>query len=211
MDLSLQHPFNGLVAGVTGCGKSFFVAKLIEHRKIRISPTPERIIWCYTEYQDKLFNSILNHSPSVEFHEGLLDVAILDASIRNFVILDDLLCEIANNKEITNLFIRGSHHRNTSVLILMQNLYYPGKEIRTLNLNAHYLVIFKSPRDLSSIFHLGKQIAPTNSKFVADAFRQATTASYGYLFVDLKPNTSEDKRLRTGILPGEQAAIFVPK
>lgn len=174
-------------------------------------PPAERIIWCYTEYQSDLFNNVLDHSPNVEFHQGLLDTQILDSNIKNFIILDDLLCEIANNVEVTNLFIRGTHHRNTSVFVLMQNLYYPGKQIRTMNLNAHYLVIFKTPRDQSAIYHIAKQISQGNSKYVIDAFRQAVAQPYGYLLVDLKPDTVDKHRLRSGVLPGEQPSIYLPK
>lgn len=101
--------------------------------------------------------------------------------------------------------------RSISVFILVQNLYVKGSVMRNLNLCSHYLCLFASPRDKSSIFHLARQICPTNPKFVIDAFNQATSRRYGYLLVDLKPNTLEQHRLQTGILPNEEAAIFIPK
>lgn len=211
MDLRLKHVFTAIVVGVTQVGKSYFVANLVKHNIECIAPSIQRIIWCYTEYQETLFNSVLEAVPSVEFHEGLMDDSTLDSGVRNLIILDDLLTEISNNKNITNLFIRGSHHRNTSVLVLMQNLYYPGKEIRTINLNSCYLFLFNNPRDQTSILNLAKQISPSNTKYVVDAYRQAVSRKFGYLFIDLKPNTSNDLRLRTGLIPGEEVAIFLPR
>lgn len=191
--------------------KSVFISNLIKHNEILIDPPPQKIIFAYTEYQPELFNSLSGCTPSVEFHEGLPNTENLNPDKRTLIIFDDLMNEIANSKEITNLYIRGCHHRSISAFILLQNLYAKGTAMRSINLNSHYLVLFSSPRDKTSVMHLGRQTFPHNPKFLVDAFNQATSKQYGYLIVDLKPNTLEEQRLRTGILPGEEAAIFVPK
>jgi hypothetical protein len=41
------------------------------------------------------------------------------------------------------------HHRNISVMYIVQNLFHRGKHHRTIGLNAHYMVVFKNPRDVS--------------------------------------------------------------
>ena len=46
--------------------------------------------------------------------------------------------------------------------------------MRTISLNAHYLILFKNPRDASQINHLAKQMYPTKSKFMVEAYRDAT-------------------------------------
>ena len=38
--------------------------------------------------------------------------------------------------------------------LLVQNLFPKNKETRTISLNAHYMVVFKNPRDKSQISHL---------------------------------------------------------
>jgi len=62
MTLPLLHPFAAMVAGLTGCGKTKFVFKLIDDVNVMVQPSPSRIVCCYGEYQ-KLF---ANH-PQVEF------------------------------------------------------------------------------------------------------------------------------------------------
>ncbi len=104
---------------------------------------------------------------------------------------------------MTDLFTKKSHHSNTSVIYLVQNLFPKHKESRTISLNAQYMLVFKNPRDASQITHLAKQMYPGRVKFVQEAFKNATTVPYGYLLVDLKQDTPEDMRLRTTILPDD--------
>ena len=130
---------------------------------------------------------------------------------RNLVVIDDLMSESGNNAKVTDLFTKGSHHRNLSVILILQNLFYKGKEMRTISLNAHYMVLFKNPRDASQISHLARQMYPSKPKYMMEAYRDATSAPYGYLFVDLKPDTPENMRLRTNIFPGEYQVVYVAK
>ena len=55
------------------------------------------------------------------------------------------------DKRIADLFTKGSHHRNLSVIYIVQNIFHQGKEMRIISLNAHYIVLFKSPRDRQQI------------------------------------------------------------
>ena len=47
---------------------------------------------------------------------------------------------------------------------------------------------------------LAKQMYPHNSQYLIDHFKEATIKPYGYLLIDLKPTTPEDKRLRSNII-----------
>ncbi len=109
------------------------------------------------------------------------------------------------------LFTKGSHHHNLSVILILQNLFYRGKEMRTISLNAHYMVLFKNPRDASQITHLARQMYPNKPKFMVEAYRDATSSPYSHLFVDLKPDTEEHMRLRSNIFQGEYPTVYVPK
>ena len=126
---------------------------------------------------------------------------IFDAGKRNVVVLDDLMAE--TDGRVTDLFTKKSHHSNTSVIYLVQNLFSRNKESRTISLNTQYMVVFKNPRDASQITNLAKQMYPGRVKFIQEAFADATSTPYGYLLVDLKQDTPEDLRLRTSILPDD--------
>jgi len=58
MDPRLKHPFTCLVAGPTGCGKSVFVSRLIQHMQNMMYPVPEKVMWCYGEWQ-ALYDTLL--------------------------------------------------------------------------------------------------------------------------------------------------------
>ena len=106
---------------------------------------------------------------------------------------------------MVNLFTKKCHHRNTSIVFVVQNTFEKG--LRTKSLNAHYLVLFKTPRDSAQITYLGRQMG--NSKVVTAAYKDASSNPYGYLFVDMKQDMPETTGLRTGLL--EQMYVYVPK
>ena len=120
------------------------------------------------------------------------------------VILDDLMNE--TDERVTQLlFSKGSHHRNLSVVIIVQNLFGKNKEHQTISLNTHYLdlVIFKNTRDASQITstHMAKQMHPGKLKYVQESFKDATSSAHGYLLVDLCQDTPDYLRLRSNIPP----------
>lgn len=202
--LALRHPFTATVAGPTGCGKTQFTFRLIENASQMISPAPRKIYYCYGEYQ-----TIFAKYPHVIFNEGLPDVSNFDGKDPVLLVIDDLMQE--TNHTVANIFTKVSHHRNVSVLYLTQNLFPKNKFARTISLNSHYLVLFKNPRDAGQFAVLARQMYPNGSKFAIEAFRDATEKAFGYLLVDLKPDTEESHRLRTDIFPGELTHVYVRK
>ena len=202
--LPLKHPFTATVAGPTGCGKTQFTFRLIENALEMIKPPPRKIYYCYGEYQPMFTNY-----PHVIFNEGLPDISTFDGREPTLLVIDDLMTE--TNDTVANIFTKISHHRNVSVLYLSQNLFPKNKHARTISLNSHYLVLFKNPRDAGQFATLARQMYPNGSKFAVEAFKDATEKPYGYLLVDLKPDTDEQYRLRTNVFPGEQITVYVRK
>ena len=115
------------------------------------------------------------------------------------------------DESIANLFTKGSHHRNISVVFLVQNMFHKNKHIRTISLNSHYMVLFKNPRDASQFAALARQMYPNQSAFALEAYKDATQQPFSYLFVDLRPEQDDTLRLRANIFPGETQYVYVPK
>ena len=86
---------------------------------------------------------------------------------RLLVILDDLMSEA--DDRVTKLFTKGSHHRNISVMFIVQNLFGRNKEQLT---NSNYLAVFKNPRDASRMTHLAKQMYPGKLKYVQESYKE---------------------------------------
>lgn len=210
MNPKLIHPFTCVIAGPTGCGKTQFVKKILTEDVIQ--GPPERVLFCYGEYQPT-FAELSATLPQIRFVEGFPPSfdEMLDPSKKTLVILDDIMTPHGSDTRITDLFSKGSHHRNISVIYILQNFFYGAKETRNITLNAHYIVLFKNPRDKTQVSNLAKQMYPGQVKFVQEAFSDATKKPYGYLFIDLKPYTPDEFRLRTNIFPGETQYAYLPK
>ena len=191
--LILRHPFTMIMVASTGRGKTWLVTNLLENRQQWISPAPQRIIWIYGQWQP-LYAEMQRIIPGIEFVKGIPanieEKQFLNPAIRNLIVIDDLMSEASNDKQICDLFTKGSHHRNLSVICLVQNLYYQGKESRTMSLNSQYLVLFNNLRDQQQVMVLARQMYPGQS-----AYKMATSKPYGYLAIDLKPDTPNDKHL----------------
>ena len=56
------------------------------------------------------------------------------------------MIEAGKDNRIVNLFAKGSHHQNLSVIYIVQNLFHQGKGNRSISLNSHYL-LFGNIRD----------------------------------------------------------------
>ena len=203
MDTRWKHNFSALVSGPSLSGKSTFVRQLLQLGAEMIDGVPEKILYCYGAYQP-MFDEMKNEIPNIYFIEGLPNdlFDMVDSRQRNLLILDDLMADVADNKMMTQLFTKGRHD-NLSIIFIVHNLFYQGKEMRNVSLNASYIVVFRSPRDKTQIMNLAKQMYPGNSKFMLEAYENATEKPYGYLVIDLRSNTPEEFRLRTNIFPGD--------
>ena len=159
-----------------------------------INLPPERIVWCYSQWQPA-YVEMLFTIPNIVFVKGIPPTleqgSYFHVKKRN---LNDQMIDAGKDQRIINLFTRGSHHRNLSVIYTVQDLFHQGKGRRSVSLNSHYLVLFKNPRD-----KLHGRI-----DFLLKQYEGAVRRPFGHLLKDLKTTTQDDCRLRTHVLPGEK-------
>lgn len=214
MDTRWQHPFSAILAGPSNCGKSYFIKQVLQNAELVLSVMPENIVWCYSCWQP-MYKDLMSRYSFIHFHEGLPatldDNVLLPVNKINLLILDDLMESVSCSDEIQKAFTKYVHHRNLSIMYIVQNLFSHGKQSRTISLNAKYMVLFKNPRDKLQIEILARQMYPRNAKFFLEAFNDATLKPYGYLLVDLNATTPEAYRLRTGLFPPDFPAVYTQK
>ena len=172
-----------IVAGPTMSGKSTWITELLLHNTAHISPPPNRIIWIYKRWQP-LYDELRMKMPTIQFIQGMVDIKsdiYINSKVRTLIIIDDLMKDATQNKDVCELFIERAHHRNLSVICIMQNLFNKGAENRTMSLNSQYIVLFKNPRDQQQIGILAKQMYPGNSKKLLDAYRNTLREPRGTL------------------------------
>ena len=154
-----------------------------------------------------VFSEMQNTIKNIFFLEGLPenlnDDSFIDTRYPSLIIIDDLMRDATNSKDVCELFVEGSHHSNVSVACIMQNAFSKGRESRTMNINSQYVVLFKNPRDQVGPAIFARQMYPNNPKKFMDIYTEGTKRAYGYLFIDLKQNTPEEDRLKTDIFKDE--------
>lgn len=209
-DKIFNHPFNCIIAAPTMGGKTYMIKEILKNKETLLSQNPTNVIYCYKSWQPSYDQMKLNDR-SIIFNEGIYDMSRLKSTNTNLIILDDLMFECINNPDILNLFTVGTHHTNTSVFFLTQNIFSKGKFTRDLSLNSNYIICFKNPRDQLQIQVLARQMFGTKSKFLIESFEDATKKPYGYIFLDLKQETESKNRVQTGILPNQKRIIYTQK
>ena len=70
--------------------------------------------------------------------------------------------EVNKSKTAMDIFIKHSHHRNMTVLFLVQKLYGRTHIKKVISQNAHLMILFKNPRDASNVQILRQQMYPGN-------------------------------------------------
>ena len=202
MHIPLVHPSSILIAGPSGSGKTVFVRNLLLNHML--SPAPSRIVIVYGEWQ-KEYALLQHHFPNIEFHKGPMPPDLYESfspNENNLLVLDDQMTDAANSGQLEKYFVQGAHHRNLTIIFIVQNLFEKGKAMRSTNLNSNYLVLYKNPRDKGQMAVLGRQMYPSKWKGFVSALQDATEEPYSYLVVDLRPETPEEFRLRGNIFPG---------
>ena len=111
-----NHPFNCIIAGPPFSGKTHFLQQLFTFKNVLINPPPNKIYYCYNQWQDT-YEEMKSENSNIFFKEGLPDFEIINKSFNNLIILDDLMKECLEDKYVMNLFTVGTHHKNTSVFL----------------------------------------------------------------------------------------------
>ena len=158
-DLKFNQPFTCILSGPSGSGKSSFCIRFIQNLDaLRTERNFDGgVIWCYSEKTAVPSPAVLPKKRDIRFNE---DVPADFANARGrpcLVIPDDLLNDV-NSKQVCDLFTKGSHHRNISVILITKNLFYQGGFCRDISLNAKYLVLLKNVRDKNQFMFLARQV-----------------------------------------------------
>ena len=198
------------VAGPTQSGKTSLLVRILESNQILIKPKPTKIYYCYEVWQPN-YDKLKLIYPSIYFHQGLIETEEINKDENNLMILDDLMTKCENDERILNLFTTDSHHNNISVFLITQNIFSKGKFSRTISLNSNYIILLNNPRDKQQINCLARQMYPKNSKFLIEAYNDATSTKFGHLFLDLTQSVDNNMRVQSGITLDEQRIIYQEK
>ena len=120
-DLKFIHLFTAIISGPTGSGKSSFCIRFLQ---ILNSQSTEQnfdggIIWCVSKRTTVPTEQLTVLRNNIRFNEGVPENLANKNGKPCLIILDDLLNDVYS-KEVWNVFAKGSHHRNISVILITQ-------------------------------------------------------------------------------------------
>ena len=204
--------------GMSNCGKSTYIKKMLEQADGVFTEPPKRVVFCYNIFQD-LFHRMAETVPNISFHEGVPDRATMEewsAQIGGghlMIVFDDLYNEVIQSKAVCDLSVLLSHHLNISSIISSHNIFMGAKYSKTITTNLHYIGLF-TIRDRRHLSILGSQLFAHKNKArnfvkVYDLVRNQNSLG-NPLIIDNSPksNTNRNQILRSRVLPGEIPIIY---
>jgi len=210
--LKFKHPFTCIVSGPSGSGKSSFTLCLVQHLD-SLCTEPNfsgMIIWCYSEKSAVLRQKLAAIHKNVSFHEGVSQNFGDGHGRPCLIILDDLLNELYS-KDVCDLFMKGSHHTNISVILITQNLFHQGLFFRDISLNAKHSVALNNVKDKSQFQYFARQVHPEDSDSLYKSYLEAIERPHCYLILDFAQDTDDRLRYRTNVFPDEYPPlIYMP-
>lgn len=206
--LKLIHPFNCIVSGPTQSGKTFFVFKLIDNLPEITKPAISNIVYIYNIWQDK-FNAYKDKV----FFTNNLNYLTIKPTVPTLLICDDFMNQIGDNKDLLDLFIKGTHHNSISALVILQNIFEKGKIFKSLRQNCHYYYLTEHLQDRQSIEYFARQLEPKNSKYFIASYEDAISKPFGGLFCDLHPHSKirNIAKYRYGVENLIGQTLYMPK
>jgi len=180
MPIKFLANHNTIIFGQTGAGKTHFILDVIRHKLIH--PFPNKIYYMYKIRQpfmdEKRFKDIT-------FIEGL-DFQQIHTSQASMLVIDDLV--LSTNRDVAEVFILGSHHRQISIFFLTQNLFPNCDLFRLMSANSHYFVIFQNQRNFRQVMTLGRQIfVGRDIKRITEAYKRASSKPRGFIVLSFAP------------------------
>ena len=214
--LKFRTPCSVCLIGMNFCGKTTYIAKMLEQAEGVFTEPPKRVIVCYNIFQD-LFRRMSETVPNISFYQGLPDRATIEDWAAKtgghlMLVFDDLYHELIQSKAVCDLTIMLSHHLNISCIMTSHNIFMCAKYSKTISTNLHYILLF-TLRNRLQLSVLGSQLFCHKGKarnFVK--VYDLVTSENGLgnpLIIDNSPRcTNRSYMLRSRVMPGELPIIY---
>lgn len=215
MDLRLINGAVFQVVGPSGCGKTHFVSQLLKNANQVFNRHIGKIYWLVGTDEGEegtTLNELKQIKSGIQFLKGFEPGWQSKPKSGDVVVIDDLFAESTKEHDFNNMFTKVARHRNVTVIFITQNMFHQGGQHRTRNLNVHYLVLFKNPRDSTIIEYVARQAYPNNKQFLVDAYYDVTgNKPHAYLFIDFTQACPDELRVRTDLFNPRGIIVYKQK
>ena len=198
-DFRLENDSTMIISGPSKSGRSCFVINMIKHKDTLFRHPIQRVWWFYgieSSFHEELKTLNVHMKQGLPSQDDFSQIERYD-----LVILDDLQQESKTREDITNLFLKATHHKEFFAVQINQYIY-GDKEQRMRNSNVHYYVAFNNPRNQQQLGQFVSKMFPRgNVNHIYRIFHDILNkeGKYGYLFIDFTPQCEPNLRLRSNL------------
>jgi hypothetical protein len=201
------------IAGSSGSGKTFFLAKLIRNQARLFKKPYDHIIICYSQYQP-IYSELAAEIDYVTLFEGVPSLSDVGSDNKLVLLIcEDMMVQMSKGTELTVAFTR-LRHASVHIVYTSQDPYYGGNggvANRTALRNANYVCLLNMSRR-SVVATLSRQITPETPKYILSAYEQAMEQPFNYLFLNLHPSTHKSLKIMSNIFPDDEPKyVYLPE
>ena len=205
-DLNIfRNPVRIIIAGVTGSGKTQFTTSLVKKYGHIFKDIYVCGLTSHPLENDENLNTKIILSKDI--CNPLDSFTHPDPSNHTLLILDDVFNKAVSAESVSEAFTRGRHHL-LSVILITQNIFFPGKYSRNISLNASHFVLFRI-RDNNQVECLARQCFGKNkARKVLEIYNHVISQNpHAYLLVDLNLYTPPKLQFRTNITASDACEV----
>jgi len=188
---------NIIVIGASSTGKTTTVLQILKLRLIE--PFPPNIIYLFGARQPFMDDwNTTKTNPKIDFYEGLQLDVIQNYQGPKILIIDDLMME--QSKELTQHFIAGSRHSQTTTIYISHRVFLNDSNYRILSNNCSYMILLKSKRNRAEIARLAKQVLGAESSRLMEGYKSIMSEDYGSVLLSFHNKVPEELIVTTNWL-----------
>ena len=168
-DIRLKENFKLFLSGPSRCGKTFFVADLLQNLPTISKDPASFIIYVYKTWQWKFDEMKHLVHVFIEDDENVVEKIKEYASGQSILVVFDDMINSKSLNTLALLFTVAGRHMNMSLVFLTQRMFVNDEYFCQISQNCDYFIVFKNPRNSSEIRTLAHQFTP-GSKHLINTF-----------------------------------------
>ena len=126
----------------------------------------------------------------IEFVSGLQLEVLEKFTGPKLLIIDDLC--LSQNKDLTNHFIRGSHHQQTTTIYISHSIFLNDENYRIMSNNCQNMLIMRNKRNLAQLTRLARQILGSAYIRILEAYDYNKNKQFGFVLLSFHPKVPEE-------------------
>ena len=122
-DITLKENFKLFISGPSRCGKTFFVADLLQNIETFAREPPQAVVYIYSVWQIKFNKMKTLVTYFIEDNENIYDTIREIASNQPTIVVFDDLINSKTIQTIAKLYTVDGRHMNLSMVFLTQRMF----------------------------------------------------------------------------------------